>query len=202
MVNTFVAWAFAIVASAPFAAPQRAQAAGSQVRSAPAVASPSSPRTIVLARIDALRPGDATFKTVYGNAISLSGEARLRAARRIYVGLEAGYLKETGALSVTQESTTLTLYPVTGALVVYLASGTISPWGGGGATVCKFSERNVIGNVSGTGVGPMAAGGVTLHIGRAAVDARIKYNSIKVKPAEEQANLGGLMVGIAAGVKF
>jgi hypothetical protein len=201
MMTTIRICTLAMLLAAPFA---HAQTAPSPAAPQPKVAGGSdSPRAMIFGRFEAQRPSDPVFQTVYGNAMAFGAEARLRAARRIYIGVEAAYLKKTGALTVTQETTTLTMYPITGMVVFYLAPGKVSPYVAAGGTAYKYSEQNFIGSVSDLGFGFAAAGGVTVHLGRrGAVDARLKYSSVKVRPSGDQADLGGLTLGIGAGIRF
>jgi hypothetical protein len=194
---------FAVVLAAPFALAQTTREAAGAGPQSNVSGNMGAPRAMIFARIETHRPSDAVFETVYGSAMAFSAEARLRAARRIYIDLEAGYLKKAGALTLTRETTTLTIYPVTGMVVFYLAPGKVSPYVAAGGTGYKYSEQNFIGSVSDLGFGFAAAGGVTLHLGRrAAVDARVKYSSVKVRPSEDEANLGGLALGVGAGIRF
>jgi len=163
----------------------------------------SLPSAMIFARFGSFLPGDEIFKTVYGGDFIAGGELRVRVIDNFFISLEGGYFKKTGALTVTQEKTTLTVYPLE-AMVVYhvLLSGVVSPYLGAGGSICKYSEENVLGKVDDWGFGPALCGGVTARWRFLGIDARVKYSSVKIKPFETEADLGGLTFSIGAGVIF
>jgi hypothetical protein len=160
------------------------------------------PSIMIFGRYGSFSPSDELFKTIYGNGSVFGGEVRVHVVNGFFVSLEGGAFKKTGALTVTEEETTMTLYPIEAMVVYHVLSGTILPYAGAGGAVCKYTEENVIGKVDKWGFGFAVCGGVTARWRFLGIDARVKYTSIKIKPLEDEAGLGGLTLSIAVGVVF
>jgi outer membrane protein W len=160
------------------------------------------PSTMIFGRFGSFAPSDEIFKTVYGSGSVYGGEFRVHIASGFYLSLEGGYFKKTGALTLTQDATTMTIYPIDAMLVFHAMSGSILPYVGAGATVCKYGEENIIGTVDGWGYGFAVCGGLTARLSSFGIDARVKYTSVKIKPLEDEAGLGGLTLSIGAGFIF
>ena len=168
-------------------------AAGVQIR---------PPSIMIFGRYGSFSPSDEIFKSVYGSGSVLSGEFRVHVVNGFFASLEGGSFKKTGALTLTQEVTTMTLLPIDAMVIFHALSGSVMPYVGAGGAVCKYSEENVIGTVDKWGFGFVACGGVTARWRFLGIDARVKYSLIKVKPLEDEAGLGGLTLSFAAGVVF
>jgi opacity protein-like surface antigen len=165
------------------------------------------PSIMIFGRYGSFSPSDENFKTIYGSGSVLGGEFRVHIVNGFFASLEGGSFKKTGALTVTQEETTMSLYPIDAMaifhpLIFHALSGDVLPYVGAGVAVCKYTEENIIGTVDKWGFGFAVCGGVTAHWRFLGLDARLKYSSIKVKPLEDEAGLGGLTLSIAAGVIF
>ena len=195
MVFTIILTASVLAAQAPETAPQ------AELRPAAEVQSPWS-STIVFVRYGSFSPSEKIFKTVYGSGSVYSGELRLHVKSGFYLSLEGGYFKKTGKLTVTQDPTTMTVFPIDAMVIFHVLSGSILPYVGAGAAAYKYTEKNVIGKVNEWGYGFAVCGGVTARWRSIGIDARVKYGSVKVKPLENDVNLGGLTFSIAAGYIF
>jgi len=160
------------------------------------------PSIMIFGRYGSFSPSDETFKTIYGSGSVYGGEFRLRIASGFFVSLDGGAYKKTGALTLTQEETTMTLFPIDAMVVFHFLSGSILPYVGAGGAVCKYKEENVLGKVDKWGFGFAVCGGATARWRLLGIDARVKYTSIKIKPLEVEADLGGLTLSIGAGVVF
>jgi hypothetical protein len=169
---------------------------------APGGGQPSRPSAMIILGAGLFMPGDEIFKTVYGQGPSFGGEIRVRAVGEIYLSVAGGYFKKTGALTETGEETTMTLLPIDALIVFSLLSGSLRPYAGAGLAACKYTEENVLGTVSEWGTGFGACGGVTWRWRSLALDARIKYSSIKVQPLDDPAGLGGLTLRLGIGFIF
>ena len=157
---------------------------------------------MIFGRYGSFSPSDENFKSIYGSGSVYGGEFRVHVVNGFFVSLEGGAFKKTGALTVTQEETTMTLYPIDAMVVFHALSGYVLPYVGAGGAVCKYTEENVIGNVDKWGFGFAVCGGITARWRFLGIDARVKYTSIKIKPLEDEAGLGGLTISFAAGVIF
>lgn len=194
--------AFTILMAASVLAAQAAKTAPqAEPRPAAAVQSPW-PSAIVFVRFGLFSPSDEIFKTVYGSGPVFGGELRLHVTGGFYLSLEGGYFKKTGKLTVTQDPTTMTVFPIDAMAVFHALSGHIMPYIGAGGAACKYTEKNVIGKVNELGYGFAVCGGVTARWRSIGIDARVKCSSVKVKPLEDDVNLGGLTFSIAAGYIF
>ncbi|MGA2588247.1 MAG: SH3 domain-containing protein [Candidatus Aminicenantales bacterium] len=160
------------------------------------------PSMMIFGRYGSFSPSDENFKSIYGSGSVFGGEFRVHVVNGFFVSLEGGAFKKTGALTVTQEETTMTLYPIDAMVVFHALSGYVLPYVGAGGAVCKYTEENVIGKVDKWGFGFAVCGGVTARWRFLGIDARVKYTSIKIKPLEDEAGLGGLTISFAAGVVF
>jgi hypothetical protein len=160
------------------------------------------PSIMIFGRFGSFAPSDEIFKTVYGSGSVYGGEFRVHIASGFYLSLEGGYFKKTGALTLTQDATTMTIYPIDAMLIFHALSGSILPYVGAGAAVCKYGEENIIGKVDGWGFGFAVCGGLTARLSSFGIDARVKYTSVKIKPLEDEAGLGGLTLSIGAGFIF
>jgi len=160
------------------------------------------PSIMIFGRYGSFSPSDEIFKTIYGSGSVYGGEFRVHVVGGFFVSLEGGSFKKTGALTATQEETTMTLYPIDAMVVFHALSGYVLPYVGAGGAVCKYREENVIGNVDKWGFGFAVCGGITARWRFLGIDARVKYTSIKIKPFEDEADLGGLTLSIAAGFIF
>ena len=160
------------------------------------------PSIMIFGRYGSFSPSDEIFKTIYGSGSVYGGEFRVHIVGGFFVSLEGGSFKKTGALTATQEETTMTLYPIDAMVVFHALSGYVLPYVGAGGAVCKYREENVIGNVDKWGFGFAVCGGITARWRFLGIDARVKYTSIKIKPFEDEADLGGLTLSIAAGFIF
>lgn len=160
------------------------------------------PSVMIFGRYGSFSPTDENFKSIYGGGSVFGGELRLRVASGFYLSLAGGVFKGTGVLTLTKQDTTLTIYPLDAMVVYHFLSGSILPYLGAGGAVCKYKEENAIGTVDKWGFGFGFCGGVTARWKSLGVDARVKYTSVKIKPLEDEAGLGGLTLSIGAGVLF
>jgi len=160
------------------------------------------PSAMVFVRYGSFWPNEKIFKTVYGSGPVYGGELRLHVKSAFYLSLEAGYFKKTGELTITREPTTMAIFPIDAMVVFHALSGNIMPYMGAGTAVCQYTEKNVIGKVNKRGYGLAICAGVTGRWRSIGIDARVKYDSVKVKPLENDVNLGGLTLSIAAGYVF
>lgn len=163
-----------------------------------------SPRLSAIAFVGygSFSPSDEIFKTVYGSGPVYGGELRLHVKSGFYLSLDGGYFKKTGKLTLTEDPTTMTIFPMDAMVVFHVLSGSIMPYVGAGGSACKYTEKNVIGKVNEWGYGFAVCGGITARWRFIGIDARVKYSSVKVKPLEDGVDLGGLTFGIAAGYVF
>jgi len=160
----------------------------------------------VLLRFSLLRPSEEAFRDIYGTPPVLGVELDL--GRRTVGGwLEAGWLKRSGKLTLTGEETRLTVVPIEAGLRVRLGKGRWVPYLGIGAGYYKFKERNVLGNVTDSGFGPVGVGGLRFARGHLIFDVKAKYTSCRIEPNTApdgvdsiRADIGGLALSLGLGL--
>ena len=189
----------AILMTASVLAAQTAET-GPQVKPRPAVIAKSSwPLLMIFGRYGSYAPSADIFKTIYGKGSIGGGEVRVHVKGGFYLSLEGGSFKKTGELTVTQDPTTMTIYPMDVTVIFHVLSGNIMPYVGAGGSACKYTEKNFIGTVKDWGFGFGVCGGITARWRFIGIDARVKYSSVKVKPLENRVDLGGLALSIGVG---
>ena len=146
-------------------------------------------------------PSDADFKSIYGGGWKVGGEIAFNLFKGLDLWLDGGYYAKTGGLTYSQEETKLTLIPIGAGLRYRFLTGTVEPYVGAGARYNLYRESNVIGDVSGGGVGFVGKAGLVLKLAKGfGVDVHIAYSSCKMKPADYEFDVGGIEFG--AGILF
>jgi hypothetical protein len=168
----------------------------------PPAAKPARPRIMIFGTFGMTMPSDSVLKDVYGNMTVMGGELRFRLAGGVYLSAAGGYSSLTGKLTLTEESTEMTIIPVEALLLYHFLDGTISPYVGAGGTACFYKESNVIGEVSGNAFGFVGCAGVTVRLGAFGIDARARYSSAKAKNEDITTDLGGFGFAASLGVVF
>lgn len=153
------------------------------------------------------QPSDKNFKEVYGGGkfeewISYGGEIGITLGRG--VGLWAGghYFNKKGKLTFTEEETTLQITPVYGGIKFRSAESGVSPYLGVGIGYFQYKEENRIKRISKASIGYIWQIGLLFKAGVIVIDFQASYSYCKVKPADVEANLGGLQGGIGLGFEF
>jgi outer membrane protein W len=80
----------------------------------------------------------------------------------------------------------------------------MTPYVGVGVGYHYFEENSdAMGKVSANGIGYCGTVGVSWAVSRFVVlDARVKYNTSKMRPAEADIDVGGITGGLGLGVRF
>ncbi len=181
----------------------RADQAEPGVASKPAVAVRNPrPGLMIFARYGSFRPSSDIFKQVYGPGPVFGGGFRIRLIGRLHLSVEAGYYKKTGKLTVTQEPTKMTIVPVEAMAVYHVLPGKITPYAGAGLRLAPYRESNLLGSVTGAGLGFAVCGGVAARWRFLGLDARLKYASVKDTPVKDKVDFSGLTIDIGVGLFF
>ncbi len=202
--------------AAPAAAPTTPAAAPKPqaVRPAPVrrVAAPprdfSDSGAMIMLRGGQFIASDSGFKDIYGTGQVFGAEFRYAPRRpggpKIVGWLEGTMRQRTGKLSVTLEETKVTVNAVEGGAIYRINPGKITPYVGAGVGYYMFSETNTpLGDAKQNKVGFCALGGVSLTVGsRFVVDARAKFSSVSMKPADVDIKVGGITAGVGFGLLF
>lgn len=174
--------------------------ASQQPAPAPAYQKPRGLVSIGLQMIYFL-PSDADFKSIYGRGWKYGGEITFNLTKGLGLWLDGGYYAKTGGLSYSKEETKLTLIPIGAGLRYRFLTGTFEPYVGAGVRYNIYQESNVIGDVSGGGIGFVGKAGLVLYpVKGFGIDVHVAYSSCKMKPADYEFDVGGIELG--AGIVF
>jgi hypothetical protein len=157
------------------------------------------PGLMIFGRYGSFRPNSDIFREVYGSGPVFGGEFRIRFIGGLHLSLEAGSFKKTGELTVTKESTKMTMTKVETMAVYHVLAGKITPYAGAGLCLDFYRETNILGTVSGSGLGYAVCGGVAARWRFLGLDARLKYASVKDAPVKDKVDFSGLTFDIGVG---
>jgi opacity protein-like surface antigen len=162
---------------------------------------------MVLGRFDYQLTSDSAYKDVYGNGEVSGAEVRIPLeplGERLAVWIEGGYRHRTGELSYTAESTKITIATAETGVMYRLGTGKVTPYVGAGLGYHYLDEKSdALGTTSKGAIGFCGTAGITVAVSRFVVlDARLKYNTSKMSPADVDIDVGGLTGGIGFGVRF
>jgi hypothetical protein len=145
-----------------------------------------------------LSPSDADFKSIYGGGLIYGAEFNFDIMPSLNVWLDAGYFTKTGELTYTKEETKVTMIPIGAGLRYKYQLGMMAPYAGVGARYYIYKETNVIGDVSGGGVGFVGKVGVLISaISMVNFDLGIGFSSATLQPDDNKFNVGGLEISLA-----
>ncbi|MCP4148561.1 MAG: porin family protein [bacterium] len=144
-------------------------------------------------------PRSETLDQLYDGKDFLYGaKLGVRVWNEFYVFLSATQYKKDGATTELDESTQLTLTPLTLSLRYTFSLGTFNPYLGGGITQISYKERADIGDVKGKGNGYALEAGFELKLSqRLRLDLGITYSDATDNPTGFDVQLGGIQAGIA-----
>lgn len=174
---------------------------------APTIARQPAPKgdtfSMFLGRIGFFLASDSAYSDIYGNGVVFGGELRV-GGKRLAGWLEGSYRARTGQLSYTKEETKVSILAVEGGALYRFMTRSISPYAGAGLGFYVFDEKNVaIGEAKQSKVGFCGLAGVSWIVGGSFVlDARVKFSTCAMKPADFNINVGGITLGIGAGFRF
>ena len=159
--------------------------------------------SMFLGRFGYFLASDSAFKDIYGNGAVYGGELRL-GGKMIVAWLEGSYRERVGKLSFTGEETKVKVTGIEGGALCRIIPGNISPYAGAGIGYYMFNENNVaIGKAKQNKIGFCGLAGVSMIVGGSFVlDARMKFSTCAMKPADFDINVGGITLGIGVGFRF
>jgi opacity protein-like surface antigen len=174
---------------------------------APTIARQPAPKgdtfSMFLGRIGFFLASDPDFSDIYGNGVVFGGEVRV-GGKKLAGWLEGSYRARKGQLSYTKEETNVSILTIEGGALYRFMTGSISPYAGTGLGIYIFDENNVaIGEAKQNKVGFCGLAGVSMIVsGSFVLDARVKFSTCAMKPADFSINVGGITLGIGAGFRF
>lgn len=159
--------------------------------------------SMFLARVGYFLSSDSQAKDIYKDGMVFGGEIRF-GGKSLGGWIEGNYRSATGKLSFTQEETKMTVMAAEAGVLYRFAMDNLNPYLGGGAGYYMFNEKSdALGEAKKSSVGFCVLGGVTYFLGSSlAIDARIKWSTCSMTPADYDINIGGITVGAGIGIRF
>ena len=159
--------------------------------------------SMFLARAGYFLASDSAYSDVYENGLVFGGELRI-GGESLAGWVEGNYRSATGKLTYTEEETKMSVLAFEGGALYRFKAGTISPYLGAGLGMYMFTETNTpMGEAKKSQLGFCGFGGVAMVLGESIVlDARVKYSTCSMTPADFDINIGGLTLGIGLGMRF
>ncbi len=154
------------------------------------------------AKATSFRPSDEYFREIYGNGICYGGELDVGLTRNIFLWAGVDYKSKKGKMTLTQEETKIRILPISAGAGYQFHLGAVNPYLGAGIGYFDYKEESPLGAVKKGNMGFVGQGGVLLVVGPLLIDFQAGYSYCKVKPAEVDADLGGLCLGVGLGFEF
>jgi opacity protein-like surface antigen len=159
--------------------------------------------SMFLARVGYFLSSDSQAKDIYKDGMVFGGELRF-GGKSLGGWLEGNYRSATGKLSFTAEETKMSVMAIEGGVLYRFAMDQLNPYLGGGAGYYMFDEKSdALGEAKKSSVGFCVLGGVSYFLGESIVlDARIKWSTCSMTPADFDINVGGITLGAGLGIRF
>ena len=148
-------------------------------------------------------PSEQAFKDIYGGGLMYGAEINIGVWKDLDIWFGGSYLSKKGELTFTKEETKLELLPIGGGVKSRILSGNFALYAGLGLNYYQFKESNPIGDVSEGGLGFVGKIGSYVTIaGGLVLDFYVDYTYCKIKPADFEVNVGGIVAGVGLGYRF
>jgi hypothetical protein len=151
-------------------------------------------------------PKDEIFNEVYGGGPGLGAEIGIPVVKRLQAWAGAGRFKKTGAVTFTEEPTTLRIVPVFVGLKYQLPGKVFRPYAGVALAYCMFKENSDLGIVRGNGVGFLGqAGGIITISPSLGLDVHGRFTACRGKPdlpVAVPAEIGGYEFGVGLVIRL
>ncbi|MHB8055470.1 MAG: SH3 domain-containing protein [Candidatus Aminicenantales bacterium] len=159
--------------------------------------------SMFLARVGYFLSSDAQYKDVYSDGMVFGGELRF-GGKSLGGWLEGNYRSATGKLTYTEEETKMSVMAIEAGALYRFAMDQLNPYLGGGVGMYMFNEKSTpMGEAKKSSIGFCVIGGASFFLGDSfVVDARIKWSTCSMKPADFDINVGGITLGLGLGIRF
>ncbi len=148
-------------------------------------------------------PRDQSFKDVYGSGLAYGAEVESAIWKGICAWAGVSYFSGKGELTLSKDATTLTIYPFSGGLKYRFLKTAVSPYVAFGVGYFKYKETNPLDTIEGNDIGFIGQAGVALNVLRPlSLEVYARYTDCRIKPADLDANLGGLELGVGLGFRL
>ena len=145
---------------------------------------------------------DSNFKDVYGGAMKFGLGGGVGIAKNLSVWAGVDYVHKTGTLLITEETTTVSIIPLSLGLRYEVPAGAKFLFHmGAGAQMVFFKEEASLGTASESGFGFMATAGATYRVSaKVGVGLFINWSTCSMTHEDVEFKVGGLDIG--GGIEF
>jgi hypothetical protein len=145
---------------------------------------------------------DSNFKDIYGSAPKFGLAAGVGFAKNLSVWAGADYVHKTGSIAVINETTTVSLIPLSLGLRYEIPVGAKLRFHiGAGGQMVFFKEESSLGTASESGFGFLATGGGTFRVSpNVGIGLFVAWSTCSMKHADVEFKAGGLDFG--GGIEF
>jgi hypothetical protein len=147
---------------------------------------------------------NATFRDVYGSAFKIGLEGGMPIAESFSVWAGLDYVHKTGALTLTQEETKVTLIPLSAGVRYEIPAGTNLRFHlGAGIQEVFFTEDSVLGTTHESALGFIAkAGGVYRLTDAVGAGVFVAWSTCKMTHESVDFKVGGIDFGGTVEIRF
>ena len=145
---------------------------------------------------------DSNFKDVYGSAMKLGLEGGVGIAKNLSAWAGVDYVHKTGKLLITEETTTVSIIPLSlGLRYEVSAEEKFRVHMGAGVQMVFFKEEASLGTASESGFGFMATAGATYRVSpKIGVGLFVNWSTCSMTHEDVEFKVGGLDIGV--GIEF
>jgi hypothetical protein len=149
------------------------------------------------------QPRDQAFKDIYGSGLAYGAQADIGVWRGFYLWAGVSNISREGELSLTKEETKLNIIPFFGGLKFRFLKTSVRPYVALGVGYFRYQETNLLGRIDNGDIGFVGQVGVSLKTLRSfCLEVYARYSGCRIKPANIEANLGGLELGVGFGFEL
>ncbi len=149
------------------------------------------------------RPADAAFREVYGSGPVFGVQVDLPLRGGLGFWATAGRFKKEGELTLTDETTTITLTPLAIGARYALGTRGLKTYVGLGIIFIRYREESPLGKVDEGDFGFVGQAGFLIGlVGPLFADLQARYTKCVAEPAGVKADLGGFQAGLGLGLRF
>jgi hypothetical protein len=149
------------------------------------------------------RPADSAFREIYGSGAAFGVQFDLKIWGGLGFWATGGRFKRDGALTLTGETTTITLTPLAAGVRYALGTRGLTTYIGLGFGFVRYREESPLGKVDEGDFGFVGQAGFLIGlVGPLFADLQARYTKCVAEPAGVKADLGGFQAGLGLGLRF
>ena len=149
------------------------------------------------------RPADSAFREIYGSGTAFGVQFDLAIWAGMGFWASGGRFKKDGELTLTGETTSITLTPLAAGVRYALGTRGLKTYVGLGIVFIRYRERSPLGEVDEGDFGFVGQAGFLIGlVGPLFADLQARYTKCVAEPAGVKADLGGFQAGLGLGLRF